>query len=254
MTNEVSIRELLPGTRTDIRILQLVMRAKETGEEVESYPSSIFDTLPDDTIEVNCPTKEQKIILLRTDLRYELVFTTENGLIRATGIFTERYKKDNFYLMKFKPQGPLEKYQRREFYRLDCYIPLSYVTLPPEADDLEKMSELRALLQKQREEKVPSIMGKGTILDISGGGIRFITTKDLKDVSFLLLTFPIQGKDGKEQIEVIGKVRGSLPLDKNGNSEYRIQILFKDSKAQERIVHYIFEEERRIRQKESGQQ
>ena len=230
------------------------MRAKETGEEVESYPSSIFDTLPDDTIEVNCPTKEQKIILLRTDLRYELVFTTENGLIRATGIFTERYKKDNFYLMKFKPQGPLEKYQRREFYRLDCYIPLSYVTLPPEADDLEKMSELRALLQKQREEKVPSIMGKGTILDISGGGIRFITTKDLKDVSFLLLTFPIQGKDGKEQIEVIGKVRGSLPLDKNGNSEYRIQILFKDSKAQERIVHYIFEEERRIRQKESGQQ
>ena len=203
---------------------------------------------------MNCPTKEQKIILLRTDLRYELVFTTENGLIRATGIFTERYKKDNFYLMKFKPQGPLEKYQRREFYRLDCYIPLSYVTLPPEADDLEKMSELRALLQKQREEKVPSIMGKGTILDISGGGIRFITTKDLKDVSFLLLTFPIQGKDGKEQIEVIGKVRGSLPLDKNGNSEYRIQILFKDSKAQERIVHYIFEEERRIRQKESGQQ
>ena len=230
------------------------MRAKETGEEVESYPSSIFDTLPDDTIEVNCPTKEQKIILLRTDLRYELVFTTENGLIRATGIFTERYKKGNFYLMKFKPQGPLEKYQRREFYRLDCYIPLSYVTLPPEADDLEKMSELRALLQKQREEKIPSIMGKGTILDISGGGIRFITTKDLKDVSFLLLEFPIQGKNGREQIEVIGKVRGSLPLDKNGNSEYRIQILFKDSKAQERIVHYIFEEERRIRQKESGQQ
>ena len=59
MTNEVSVRELLPGTRTEIRILQLVMRAKETGEEVEAYPSSIFDTLPDDTIELNCPTKEQ---------------------------------------------------------------------------------------------------------------------------------------------------------------------------------------------------
>ena len=230
------------------------MRAKETGEVVESYPSSIFDILPDDTIELNCPTKEQKIILLRLDLRYELVFTTEKGMVKATGIFTERYKKDNFYIMRFKPQGPLEKYQRREFYRLDCYIPLTYVTLPPEADDLEKMSELRGLLQKQREEKIPSIMGQGTILDISGGGIRFITTKDLKDVSFLLLTFPIQGKDGKEQIEVIGKVRGSMPLDKNGNSEYRIQILFKDSKAQERIVHYIFEEERRIRQKERGQQ
>jgi len=49
-------------------------------------------------------------------------------------------------------------------------------------------------------------------------------------------------------------VRGSLPVDKNGNSAYRIQILFKDSKAQERIVHYIFEEERRIRQKDRGQQ
>lgn len=254
MTNEVSVRELLPGTRTEIRILQLVMRAKETGEEVEAYPSSIFDTLPDDTIEVNCPTKEQKLILLRLDLRYELVFTTENGLIRATGVFTERYKRDNFFIMRFKPQGPLEKYQRREFYRLDCYIPLTYVTLPAEADGIEKMSEIRGLLQKQREERIPSIMGKGTILDISGGGIRFITAKDLKDVSFLLLEFPIQGKNGKEQIEVIGKVRGSLPVDKNGNSAYRIQILFKDSKAQERIVHYIFEEERRIRQKERGQQ
>ena len=254
MTNEVSVRELLPGTRTDIRILQLVMRAKETGEEVENYPSSVFDTLPDGTIEVNCPIKEQKILILRMDLRYELVFTTENGLIRATGHFVERYKKENFYLMRFKPQGPLEKFQRREFYRLDCYIPLNYVTLAPEADDMEKMSELRGLLQKQREEKIPTIMGQGTILDISGGGIRFITTKDLKDVSYLLLEFPIQGKNGKEQIEVIGQVRGSLPVDKNGNSEYRIKILFKDTKAQERIVHYIFEEERRIRQKESGQQ
>jgi hypothetical protein len=66
------------------------MRAKETGEEVENYPSSVFDTLPDGTIEVNCPIKEQKILILRMDLRYELVFTTENGLIRATGHFTER--------------------------------------------------------------------------------------------------------------------------------------------------------------------
>lgn len=248
--NDVKAQSLLPGTRIEIRPFQEVERAKKTGEEVHLFETSLYDVLPDGGIEINVPIVKEQLALLPMAIRYEVIFITEKGLVRGVGMMEKRYKREKFPLFLFRPEGALEKYQRREFYRLDCYIPLLYVTLSEEAASIKSMKEVRELLQGKADED--RIMGKGTILDISGGGIRFITSKDLSAVHYLLLEFPIEGKAGKEKIEVIGRVKGSSLVKGTDNSSYRIQILFKDSDAQERIVHYIFEEERRIRQKERG--
>ncbi len=248
---DFGLQSILPGMRVEIRTVQEAERAKKTGEEAPMYVSSVYNVTGNDTVELDMPlVKGNYILFSMENIRYELLFFGEKGLFRGVATIENRYRHGKFPVYLFKLAEPIERWQRREFYRLDCYIPLLYVTLSDEAGDIESMKELHGLLQETPAQK--RVMGKGTILDISGGGIRFVTTQNLKDVHYLLLRFPIENPKGKEFIEVIGRIKGTSLVEGTDNTTYRIQILFKDSDAQERIVHYIFEEERRIRQKERG--
>ncbi len=247
---DYGLSNVLPGMRVEIRTVQEAEREKKSGEAAPVYISSVYDVTGNDTLELDMPLVKGNYILFSMEpIRYELLFFGEKGLFRGVATIENRYRHGKFPVYLFKLAEPIERWQRRNFYRLDCYIPLLYVTLSDEAGQIESMKELHAIMQEETGQK---IMGTGTILDISGGGIRFITTKDLTGVNYLLLRFPIENGSKKESIEVIGHIKGTTVIEGSENTTYRIQILFKDSDAQERIVHYIFEEERRIRQKERG--
>ena len=61
---ESTPKEIKPGTKVDIRIMQEVNRESNGGEDSTTYISSVFDLLEDGSIELNMPTRAGRILLL----------------------------------------------------------------------------------------------------------------------------------------------------------------------------------------------
>ncbi len=242
--------EIKPGNKLNIRFYQEAARAESDGKEEQVFVSRVFDVLDDGTLELDVPTREGKLILLPQNVRYLFEFTTGSGVFRCQGQILDRIKRGNFFLMKAKIISKMQKFQRREYYRLNVMMDVMFQVIDDRAEEIEKMSEIRDLLQNTSfNEKV---IGRGTIVDISGGGVRIISETRIQDAHFLFLTFNIAVGGRKQLVELIAKVIAINPVPDTSNYTYRLKFLYKDSKLQETIIRFIFEEERRIRKKELG--
>ena len=244
----MNANQIMPGDKVDIRILQQVKQDKSS--EITTYISSVYDVQEDGTVILNMPTQAGKILLLPVKIRYEFIFTTSQGLFKAEGTVTERYKEKNFYLLKVGFSSALEKFQRREYYRLNCMIPVNYLILDDEIVKLNKMKEIHYAIQDHIE--ILKTKSSGTMVDISGGGMRFVTDESLEGAKHLLLQFRLENEKIDVLIDVVGDIIRSEKIVDNNKFFNRIQFHYKDSKCQESIIRYIFEEERILRKKEQG--
>ena len=239
--------ELKPGAKVDMRYVQSVAR----GNDDEHYVSGIHDIEEDGTLELEMPTRGGKAVLVPMGIRYEMIFTMDQRLLKSEAQIVQRFRKDGFSLLKAKLVAPVVKFQRREYFRLNVMLPITFITLDERAGTLERMADIRQLLEGRKEELV---IGEGTIMNISGGGIRFITDTELdEETEYLFIRFAIEtGGEQSRTIALIGQlVAKELTEDKKHNA-YRVKILFKDSRCQELIIRYIFEQERKIRRKQLG--
>ena len=143
--------------------------------------------------------------------------------------------------------GDIVKFQRREFYRMECSIPVLFLSLDDDEGEVELMSEVKEMIKDSS--RPVAVRGLGTILDISGGGIRFISEKDLEDFNYIFVHFEILLNDKKTNLEIVANILSKDYNPDNKKFIYRTKFLFKDTKMQERIIRYIFEEERRNRHK-----
>lgn len=240
---------LRPGTKIDIRAVQSI--AREGYSDADHYVSSIHDVLPDGTLEITMPMRAGRMVLIPMGIRYEMVFTTDNGLKKANVEILGRVRRDNFYLLQVKLTTGLDKFQRREYYRLDCMMDLVYVELDERAGELERMAEITTLMNEDPDN--PPRSGRGTILNISGGGMRFLTNDDLTGVHYLLLHFNIETKGVENSINLIGEIIGETQLPEGDRRHsYRVKLQYKDSRCQELIIRFIFETERMLRKKKMG--
>ena len=83
--------------------------------------------------------------------------------------------------------------------------------------------------------------------------MRFTTAKQLTPGEYILSIMNISNKEISENFILVAKIIAS-DLIKNTNDKFsnRAQFIFKNLKDRERIVRFVFEEERRIRRKEIG--
>ena len=133
---------------------------------------------------------------------------------------------------------------------MECSIPVLFLSLEDEEGQAEKMADVKDMIKDAS--RPVAIRGLGTILDISGGGIRFISEKDLEDFNYIFVHFEIMLNNKKTNLEVVAKILAKEYNPDNRKYNYRTQFLFKDTKMQERIIRFIFEEERRNRHKKIG--
>ena len=129
------------------------------------------------------PTEGTKLILLPLDVRLEFVFYSGGFLYKSIGQIVERFKRDNIYTLEVELKTRLEKFQRREFYRYECSIDFKFFELTEEQADLATVEEIFAQL---RDEHFNDKIRTGTIVDISGGGIRFNSDTELKSGDHIL--------------------------------------------------------------------
>ena len=159
-------------------------------------------------------------------------------------------RRRGFYLLIAELVTDVERHQRREYYRLNTMMPLNFITLDDRAGRLERMADIQSVLNDDGE--IPLMYGTGTIVNISGGGMRFITEQNLEGIRYLFLQFTIENGDVKRNVALIGEVVGEVALEDKEKGSYRIKLLYKDSRCQELIIRYIFEQERKIRKKALG--
>lgn len=231
---------VVPGQKIE---LQAVKRVKVSGEEEnrKTYNSKVYDIIGDDRLEVVMPMEQTKLILLPVDAEYEVFFYTENGLFECVTRVIDRYKSNNVYLLLLELVTNLRKYQRREYYRFCCALDMNTRDLARE--------EIIATEQHQTY-LVPGLPLKhSVIVDISGGGLRFICDYPYEKESYIYCNYTLLHKDTSKEYEIVCKVLDVRELEnRKGEYEHRVQYVNIDTKTREEIIQFIFESERRSRQ------
>lgn len=229
---------------------RIELRAVDRGlEEIQEnsqkvYYSSVHEILSGDSMEIIMPMEQTKLILLPVDSEYDMVIYGATGLFQCFARIIDRYKSNNVYILVVELTSNLRKYQRREYYRFSCALEMC-------ARNLEKQ-EVDAL-----EEKAPYILQPGlplkrsVIVDISGGGLRFISEQRYEPDSLIFCSYHLLTGGTKKLYEIIGKVLAVKELNNRpGTFEHRVQYYNLDVDTREMIIKFIFEEERKERKKE----
>lgn len=226
--------------------LQPVDRVEENGDETSKkvYFSKVYDILSEDTMEILMPMEQTKLILLPVDSEYDLIIYQEGGLYQCLARVIDRYKSNNVFILVVELVSNLRKYQRREYYRFSCALEMCARNLQEE--------ELEAVENKLPYTLTPGLpLKQSIIVDISGGGLRFLSSQRYEPESMLYITYNLLKGNEKKMYEIIGKVLSVKELEnRKGTFEHRVQYYDMNSRVREEIIKYIFEEERKNRRKE----
>ncbi len=96
-------------------------------------------------------------------------------------------------------------------------------------------------------------MHKAFVQDISGGGVRFNSSVHHNKGDYILLLMRLSSGSVDEMFYLVCQVIDSIAHPSlEGMYSNRAKFLYKDLRDREKIVRFVFEEERRIRKKEIG--
>jgi len=238
---------LKPGNRVEIQAVERVKFASEN-EKKKVYVSSIRDILAEDQVEVLMPMEKSKLILLPVNAEFDLYFYTPNGLYQCFATVLDRYKDGNQYALLMGLTSNLRKFQRREYYRLSCALEMGARTLEKEEKEaMDKNKDADLFL-------APGLpLKRSVVVDISGGGIRFISSFKYEPESHIMCRYSLFIDGNTKEYTLICKVLSSRELDNRpGVFEHRAQYVDIDTAEREEIIRFIFEEERKHRKKEKG--
>ena len=240
------------GNKIDIRIVNQIENAEHTGELPHIYKSQLLDFFDNGEAEILMPSESGKLRLLQLGIRYEFVFYTKNGLYRCYGEVKERYKSENKFLLRVSFHTQLSKYQRREYYRLPCVIEAPFYGITKEIAMLDSTEEIEERLQE--DENLTGQKMKAYILDISGGGVRFVAYESVEEDSYILIYVKLGTEDSALEYPIVGRIISSSKVEDvtPARYEHRVEFILKDSKVRENIIRFIFTEERKARSNRKG--
>jgi len=244
-----------PGDKFDIEILNNFNKnAKKT-----TYSSQIYDIIDKDKIVAMLPINKGMIVPLPVNEKYEMVIYSKNALYMCRAVLKERYRENNMHVMVLEIYTGLKKHQRREYYRLTYSLDLTYYLL---GDDPDTVSGLLDEILGDgtaddfgAAEKAAADIGaenKGSIqgitIDISGGGMRFVSQKRTEKDEYMLLKFEVMVDNKKIPYSQLAKVVYTKEVPNRKNTyEHRVQFEKMTIPERELLIKFIFEQERRYR-------
>lgn len=244
---------LTPGDRVEIKALNpntvlahIASSADEYYDVKKTYRTRIYDILSEDVVSIEMPTEKTKLILLPVGEDFDLCFYTARGLYQCYARVRDRYKTSNVYILEMALTTNLRKFQRREYYRFNCVLDMK-------ARNLSEDEERQITEHEVEFIDTDMLLDEGVIVDISGGGARFISNTKYEVGSLILFNFTLEIDGNRRPYSLIGRIITSdRPAEREG-FENRIKFVGINSKDRESIIKYIFEEERKIRQRQHWQ-
>ena len=224
-------------------VVEIIDKDLEDPQErtAKTLRTRIFDIVSDDVIKVTIPSVKGKLQLIATDGEYDVYFYTSNGLYQCSCTVKDRYRTNAIPVMELELQSNLRRYQRREYYRLNCMLEMKC-----HAFDNEEADEY---LKTGNYSTATGLKGPNAVMvDISGGGARFVSNQSYEVGALILFRFSLKQKNGFQEYSVVGRiVYSELMANGSGKYENRTQFVDIENTERESIIKYIFEEERRIR-------
>ena len=187
--------------------------------------------------------EQTKLILLPVDGEYDLFFYSGAVLYECVARVIDRYKSNNVYILLMELETNLRKFQRREYYRYSCAL---------EMDSRNICEEEIANEDRHEYALVPGLpLKRSIIVDISGGGLRFLSVHQYEAGSLIYCGFCLSREGRRREYEVVGRVLAVRELpNRKGTYEHRVQFYDINSASREEIIRFIFEEERKSRKKD----
>jgi len=209
---------------------------REEGIGSKTYSSKVTGIIDpkNQLISIFVPVYAGQNLNMEEDTVYIIFIYTNQTLIKFRSRFEGYLKEEMNYFLTIKILGEGERMQRREFFRFTCMLAMRFSIL-----DYENNEAARLL-----HEAGYTDLYNAVIRDIGGGGIRFITNKEMD------LTYPIQCTImlGTTTMVIKGKALEKQYMPKSGlKFQYRVVFLDISPSAQEEIVNYIFAEQRKQR-------
>ena len=238
------------GNKIDICSLEKDDRKKHDGKKLPILVSQLEEIDEDGELVIQMPMYKGKLVLLSLGSRYELMFYTKRGLYRAVCQVTDRYKEDNFFMVKVMLRSNLTKFQRREYFRLECIIGMDAYELQREEALMLSGAKLE---QRISDPEVAQTLSKAVIVDISGGGIRFISERKHEEGDYLAVHMTLSNGNIDKDIWVVVSIVSCRKAAQNMERyETRAEYIHMGNKLREIIIKYIFDEDRKIRKKDVG--
>ena len=228
---------LSPGDKVELRPHRRPSAKDEADSKV--YISKVNQVLDEDRVEIMMPIEQSKMVLLPRNSLFNIIVYNSKGLYQCAVKIGERYKSENVYLQVLELLTGIKRYQRREYYRYSCSVPVFCRTL----DENER--ENLVWDEKNKGEE-------GVSLDVGGGGIRFLMKKEFQANDLVICSMILEIRNSEKEIQGIGKVLSCKPVNNTDSYEVRVQFEVMSNVMREQIIQYIFEDERKRRKHNNG--
>jgi len=211
-------RVFLPGEK-----IQLELRNKQG--EIDQLASQITEVNPDGTFEILTPIHKGKIVNLLNETKLEVVMPKGDAIYRFKARITGK-KFQKIASIRIEPLSEVEKIQRRGYFRMKV------------------IKEVTIKKVENFDEKIFGNPGKGTLIDLSGGGAMFTCAANFEEGDLVELDFEMRDKP----VSFIGSVRRKILNDDNARYKHSYGIRFENITTAEKneIAKFVFEEQRRL--------
>lgn len=236
---------IFPGDKIDIL-------ASGLSDNSTSYKSSFSDDLTDGRWEITMPVDNGRVVLFQLGMQFDFIVYTQNKtMLKSAAIVRQRYRKGNMYFLAIELTNNLEKIQRRQFFRLPCTIDMSFYEVRYDDKAVSESEFCKSMYKNHAINSKNMQTVKSVILDISGGGIRFSLRTPLEEGAYFMAQFSLALEESTQQFNIVCKVISCTPaLDHTDRYFARSKFIFDRMTEREKVVRFVFEEERRIRRRE----
>lgn len=233
------------GNKIEMQEIDLRMGGSEHEDRVYVSQLLEFDEEDSELLYIAMPIYEGRLIPLEVGRKFELSFYAKKGMYTCNSEIIRRFKTRNVYVLVVRVTSELKKNQRRQFYRLDINIEVFYKIFTNEDEKY-----FRAM-RKISDEMIDRPFEKGMTIDVSGGGIRFISKDNIALGSKMMVRLPLELDTEIKDCNVIAKVISSIPSrGKERLYENRVEFVQINDSDRETLIKFIFKVERNIRKKQ----
>lgn len=234
-------------------IIKLGMRIEISDEFVTEedrdakplYISQVQNLFSNGDFEIDMPIYQRQLVLLHNGSRYKFLFYGEKYNYEAIVLIKDRYKADNRYLLRVQLITQPEKVQRREYYRCCTTFDVKFHDLTESEINSPQLSEI---MNRYNGINLKPLLTEGIVLDISGGGMKMVTKFPNEVGSYKRLIFELQLEGRTEKFNICGQILScTAKKDTVSRYENRLKFIKLDQDSRERIIRFIFEEERKLR-------
>lgn len=240
------------GDKIDIRRLD---KNGRPASSARTYVSQLIDFIDFDVIYIATPIMNSALIVLNVGENYQLCFYTNKGLYQCNCVILNNYKENNTVIAAVRITTNLEKFQRRQYYRLECVLEIEYRVITNEEEIFEnrlfknefgsedERKECENKLQQLQYTMIPA-----AIIDISGGGARFNSAVLHNQGDRVQMKFDLAVGSTLRRMELGADIITSGKImNKSGIYEHRVEFNDISKRDREDLIKYIFEQERRRR-------